>query len=202
MSKGRQRRLSTEVRRAQIADAARAVAVRYGTEHVTVRRIAKEIGVSEGALYRHFKSKRDILSLMVERIEEELVGDIEKGISAEDRPLEMLDKSLRNHISASEKRRGVSFQVVAEIISLGDKRLSKQASQALDAYTGRIRDILVRGIKAGEIRRDVDPDRVAMLIAAAVQGLVSRWALSNYAFNLEQEYASLWIVLREGIVPR
>src|SRR4030042_1049708 len=100
VSKGPQRRRSTEVRRTQIADAARTVAVKYGSEHITVRRIAKEIGVSEGALYRHFKSKRDILSLMVERIEEDLVGDIEKGSAAGSTPLGVLDSSLRNHVSA------------------------------------------------------------------------------------------------------
>lgn len=197
-----QRRQSTEVRRTQIADAARAVAVRYGSEHITVRKIAKEIGVSEGALYRHFKSKRDILSLMVERIEEDLVGDIEKGNSLGGTPLQVLDSSLRNHVSAIQQRKGISFQVIAEIISLGDKKLSKQASLALDAYTGRIRDILAKSIKSGETRRDLDPDKAAMLISAALQGLVSKWALGNYGFNLEQEYDSMWLVLREAIICR
>ncbi len=41
---------STVVRQRQIINAARKVIFKYGSEHVTVRRIAKEIGVSEGAL--------------------------------------------------------------------------------------------------------------------------------------------------------
>ncbi len=195
--KGRQ---STQVRRTQIADAARAIAVRHGSEHVTVRRIAKEIGVSEGALYRHFKSKRDILSFMVERIEEDLVKDLERGSGSGGTPLEVLDASLRSHVSSIQQRRGVAFQVVAEIISLGDKKLSKQASKALDSYTGRIRDILSAGIDGGQIRSDIDPGKAAILIAAALQGLVSRWALSNCDFNLEEQYESIWPIQREAIV--
>jgi AcrR family transcriptional regulator len=187
------------VRRRQIADAARTIAVKYGSEHITVRRIAKEIGVSEGALYRHFKSKRHILSLMVERIEEDLVGDIEKASTAGRTPLETLDRSLRNHVSAIQQRKGVSFQVIAEIISLGDKRLSRQASEAVSEYTRRIRDIVAAAISAGEIRKDMDPDKVAILIAATLQGLVSRWALRNYDFDLEKEYLSTWLLLREAI---
>lgn len=202
MRKGRQRRESTEVRRRQIADAAKTVAVKYGSEHITVRRIARQIGVSEGALYRHFKSKRDILSLMVERVEEDLVGDIEKSDAAGGTPLQILDRSLRNHVSAIKQRRGISFQVVAEIISLGDKKLSRQASQALEAYTQRIGDILSAAITAGEVRKDVDPDKAAVLIASTLQGMVSRWALGNYDFDLEQEYLSVWIILREAIVVR
>ena len=199
MARRPQKRRSTEVRRTQIADAARTVAVKYGSEHVTVRRIAKVIGVSEGALYRHFKSKHDILSLMVERIEEDLVGDIEKSCAAGGTPLVVLESSLRNHVSAIQQRRGVSFQVVAEIISLGDKKLSRQASQALDAYASRIQEILLAGIKAGEIRKGIDAEKAATLITAAIQGLVSRWALSNYSFNLEQEYESVWGILRAAI---
>lgn len=194
-----QKRQRTEVRRTQIADAARSVAVKYGSEHVTVRRIAKEIGVSEGALYRHFKSKHDILSLMVERIQEELVADIKESTAGQT-PLGTLESALKNHVSSMEQRRGVSFQVIAEIISLGDKKLNRQASEALDKYAGHIRDLLSVGIEAGEIRKDVDPDEAATLITAAIQGLVSRWALSNYAFNLEQQYLALWGMLRTTIV--
>ena len=201
MSKGPQRRQRTEVRRTQIADAARTVAVKYGSEHVTVRRIAKEIGVSEGALYRHFKSKHDILSLMVERIQEDLVADIKEGAAGQT-PLVILDSALRNHMSSMEQRKGVSFQVIAEIISLGDKKLNRQASEALDRYAGHIRDLLLEGTKAGEIRKDVDPEKAATLITAAIQGLVSRWALSNYSFNLEQEYDSVWSMLRAAIVSQ
>jgi AcrR family transcriptional regulator len=201
MAKGLRRRSNTEVRRMQIADAARAVAVRYGSEHVTVRRIAKEIGVSDGALYRHFKSKHDILSLMVERIQEDLVADIQRGAAGQT-PLGTLDIVLRNHISSIEQRKGVSFQVMAEIISLGDKKLNRQASEALDKYTGHIRDLLSEGMKAGEIRKDVDPEQTATLITATIQGLVSRWALSSYRFNLEQQYLALWNILRGAIVCR
>jgi hypothetical protein len=109
---------------------------------------------------------------------------------------------LRNHISSMEQRKGVSFQVIAEIISLGDKRLNRQASEALDSYAGHIRNILSEGIEAGEVRKDLDPEKATTLVSAAIQGLVSRWALSNYSFNLEQEYESIWGILRETIVAQ
>jgi len=194
-----QGRQSTEVRRTQIADAARKVAVKYGSEHVTVRRIADETGISEGAIYRHFKSKHDILSLMVERIQEDIVSGIVKGAAGKT-PLGVLESALLNHMSSIEQRKSVSFQVIAEIISLGDKRLNRQASEALDKYTAHIAELLSQGIEAGEIRKDVVPEETAILITAAVQGLVSRWALGNYSFNLEEQYLALWKSLRATIV--
>jgi AcrR family transcriptional regulator len=199
MVKKVQRRQSTEVRRGQIADAARALTVRHGTEHITVRRIAKEIGVSEGALYRHFKSKHDILSLMVERIQEDLVADINEG-AAERTPLQVLEHALQSHVSGIEQRQGVSFQVIAEVVSLGDKELNRQVSDALDRYTGRIRDLLSAGIEAKEVREEVDPEVAALAVASMIQGLVNSWSLSNYGFNLEERYELLWDILREALV--
>ena len=188
MPRKMQKRQNTEVRRRQIADAARELIIKYGSEHITGRRIAKEIGITEGAIYRHFKSKRDILSFLIEEIEATLVADIERGMTSGATPLQVIDNAMKSHISSIEQRRGVTFLVIAEIISLGDKKLNRQASEVLNRYKGRIRDIISEGIKSGEIRDDVAPETAAILLSATIQGLVNQWALSNYGFGLEESY--------------
>jgi len=202
MPKKMQKRRTTEVRRRQIADAARELIIKYGSEHITGRRIAKEIGITEGAIYRHFKSKRDILSFLIEDIEATLVADIERGMTSGATPLQVIDNTMKSHISSIEQRRGVTFLVIAEIISLGDKKLNRQASEVLNRYTGRIRDIISEGAKSGELRDDVAPETAAILLSATIQGLVNLWALSNYSFSLEESYLSLWRLLREVVIRK
>jgi len=202
MPKKIQKRRNTEVRRRQIADAARELIIKYGSEHITGRRIAKEIGITEGAIYRHFKSKRDILSFLIEDIEATLVADIERGMTSGATPLQVIDNTMKSHISSIEQRRGVTFLVIAEIISLGDKKLNRQASEVLNRYTGRIGDIISEGVKSGEIRDDVPPGTAAILLSATIHGLVNLWALSNYSFSLEESYLSLWRMLREAIIRK
>ena len=193
-----QKRQSTMLRRKQIIDALRKLIIEYGSENVTVRRIAKEIGVSQGAIYRHFKSKREILSFLVDYIEENLVGDVEKSES-QGSILQFLENILRNHISAVEQRKGVSFLVVAEIVSLGDKRLNKKIYEVLNNYMGHIKDVVVRGIKSGEIKPGIDPEMAATVFFSIVQGLVTIWALSNYAFALDEKYLGLWKFYRNAL---
>lgn len=197
-----QKRQRTEVRRAEIADAAGAVMVRHGSEHITIKEIAKEIRLSEGAIYRHFRNKRDILSLMVEHAEESLSDDIERSFASGGTPLQVLEHALQNHVSGIKKRQGVSFQVIAEVVSLGDKKLNRQVSEALDRYTGRIRDLLAAGIEAGEVKERVDPEAAALLIASMIQGLVNSWSLSNHGFDLEERYEVLWSILRGALVRK
>ncbi len=197
-------RRDTSVRRQQIVSAARKLIVKYGSEHVTVRRIAREIGVSEGAIYRHFKSKRDILSFLVDEIEDILMGDI-AGVCADAGELnsvEILKKIMQEHISSVEQRYGISFQVIAEIISFGDKKLNKKMYDVIDEYLARISVILADGVKAGVIRQDIDLWAVATLLFGTIQGLVNLWALSNYSFDLEQRYVPIFALLRETIIRR
>ncbi len=200
-----QERKTTLVRRRQIVAAARKLIVKTGSEHVTVRRIAKEIGVSEGAIYRHFKSKREILSFLVDEIEDILMSDIKKGdagAAGEPNAVEVLQSIISHHVSSIERRSGISFQVIAEIISFGDKKLNRKIYDVIDEYISRIRDILAEGVKEGVIKPDVDLDAVATLFFGVIQGLVSLWALSNYSFDLEQRYAPVFRFFRNAIVKR
>ncbi|MBI2858460.1 MAG: helix-turn-helix transcriptional regulator, partial [Chloroflexi bacterium] len=48
-------RHSTLVRRTEIIEAAKKIIVKFGSEHVTIKRLASEVGISQGAIYRHFR---------------------------------------------------------------------------------------------------------------------------------------------------
>ena len=87
---------NTELRQRQIVDAARKVIIKYGSENLTVKKIAKEVGISETDVYRHFKSKKDILFLLVEYIEQFLLEDISKAAHKRNKPLDILNDGLMN----------------------------------------------------------------------------------------------------------
>jgi AcrR family transcriptional regulator len=191
---------STQIRQKQIIDAAQSVIVKYGSEHVTIKRIAKEVGISEAAIYRHFKSKRDILSLMIDNIENTLITDIEMKPAHKSFTRETLEGVFRHHISQIIQRKGVSFQVIAEIISLGDKKLNRKVFAVIDNYTARIEDVLQKGVKAGILRQDIDLEAAAGLYFGMIQGLVNTWALSQYRYDLEKKYAPAWHIFLDAIV--
>ncbi len=197
-----QKREKTVVRQRQIIDAARKLIIKRGSEHVTVRTLAEAVGISEGAIYRHFKSKRDILSFLIDHIEESLLKDITEARDQGTSPLQALDGLMASHLSAIEQRRGISFQVIAEIISLGDRNLNKRVSGAINKYIARLEDLLSEGVRSGEIREDVDLNAAATLFFGMVQGLVSVWALSNYGFNLLEKYKPLWQLFLRSVAER
>lgn len=197
------KRKNTEFRQQQIIEAAAKLIFKYGSEHLTVKRIAAEVGISEAAIYRHFKSKKSILSFLLTHIEESLLGDISpETTGTEPLTLNTIENIIRNHFSAIGMRKGISFQVVAEVISLGDRKLNKQASQAIDKYISRLKELLTDGVRDGAVRQDIDLEASATLLFALIQGLVNIWSLSDGNFNLIEKYTSLWKIYREAVAPR
>jgi AcrR family transcriptional regulator len=191
---------STQIRQKQIIDAAQKVIVKYGSEHVTIKRIAKEVGISEPAIYRHFKSKRDILSLMIDDIENTLIADIKIKSNDKSFTFETFERVFKYHISHIIQSKGVSFQVIAEIISLGNKKLNKKVFAVINNYTIRIKDVLEKGMKAGILKQDIDLEGAANLYFGMIQGLVNTWALSQYSYDLEKKYASVWHIFLNTII--
>ena len=194
-----QRHKTTAVRKDQIVNAAKKLIIKHGSENLTIRAIAHEVGLSEGALYRHFKSKRDILSLLADTIEADLLGDIKVSNIEGESYSKILDNILKGHLSAIKQRQGISFQVIAMCISFGDKKLNKRLSEIIKKYVEEIKNLLRSGIESGELRQDLDLDGTALLFFGMIQSLVNIWALSNYEINLEETYESTWNTLKQCI---
>jgi AcrR family transcriptional regulator len=194
-----QKRRSTAIRKQQIIDAARKLIIRKGSEHLTVRALAKEVGLTEAAIYRHFKSKREILSFLMNHIMDGMLLDMDRTLANGMESLETVGCALRQHLSEIEQRKGMSFQIIAEIISLGDKRLNREVYEKLQMYIARLGQLLSQGSSSGHIRGDLDLEACATLLFGMIQGLVNIWALGGYNFDLAAKYESMWRIYQLAI---
>lgn len=191
---------TTMIRRAQISEAAGKLISKQGSENLTIKSIAAEVGISEAAIYRHFRSKKDVLMLLADHVGETIVNDIDGAAFGEPNSLTALETALNKHLSAIERRRGVSFQVISEIISLGDRELNERTYAALEKYVVKLERILNHASKQGVLREDLDIGSIARLISSLIQGLVNVWVLSNYTLDLKAEFNGMWRVLSRGIL--
>ncbi len=183
-------------RKEQIVNAARKLVIEVGSENVTVRRIAEEVGFTEAAVYRHFKSKKDILYLLVENIEKSLLSDL---TTRENRNGDVLETVLLRHLSSIEMRRGISFQVIAEIISLGDDKLNSRIYDTILKYVEELKTLLRKEIIRGKLRKDIDIDSTALLMFSVMQGISNIWTLSNYSFDPKAKFNAVLKTLRKGL---
>ncbi len=192
-------RKSSDVRKKQIIDAARKLMIKFGSEHITIRRLAKEVKITEAAIYRHFKSKRDILAFLTVHITETMLEEFTRPADGPIPTLEVINTILKKHLSIIEQKKGMSFQILAEIISFGDKRLNRLIADFVEKYIHRLEILLYEGVSAGLVRNDINLRSSAFLLFGMIQGLVNVWAINNYEFDLIEQYDSLWGVFRQAV---
>jgi AcrR family transcriptional regulator len=185
-------RSSTEERQRQIIDAARKIIATRGMEDLRIRDLAKEVGISEAAIYRHFLSKKDILLWLIDDIERTLLDTVDRAASEKSEPLESLENVLKAHLSYAEQRRGVSLIVISETLRLADKSLRERMFEVVNRYLSRIEELLARGVKRGQISQEIDLSTAALTFFAIIHTTVTLWALSNSAFSLAQRHKPLW----------
>ena len=192
----------TEVRRLEIIVAAQKIILTRGMGHLTIEAIAQEVGLTEGAIYRHFTSKQEVLLFLLEDVERTLFETLEKAKDKQGSSLMRLEEVLKADLSFLEGREGLSF-IISQAGYLGDPEIQDRVSRIVTRYLKTIEVILGEGVESGEIKQDIDREAAAILFLGMVQGCVT--ATSSRAIGdqgLVRWYLPLWNVYRDAVIFR
>jgi len=185
----------------KIVEAARKIIVSKGMENLTIREIASELKMTDGALYRHFKSKKEIISLLIDYIEDTLLTTVDVAAKKSNEPLKKLENIFLSHISYSEQRRGVSFIVISETLSLKDKSLQRKMFNVISRYLEKIMQILKEGVSTGSFRRNIDLCSSSIVFFGMIQAQVMLWVISGYQYSFKRiAIEQLFDIFEKGIM--
>ncbi|MFH1876182.1 MAG: TetR/AcrR family transcriptional regulator [Candidatus Omnitrophota bacterium] len=174
---------TTSIRREEILASARNIIAHKGFEHLTVRQIASDVKITEGALYRHFNSKQEIINLLIDDIDTTLMQAIEPAGLKEMTPLNQLKHILTAHLEYIEKRKATSFMLMNEILNLKDKRSQRKMLALVHKYLKRINAILLEGVRTKQFRGDINLTSAAILFFGMIQSVSTLWALSGFKYS-------------------
>ncbi|MGV8124742.1 MAG: TetR/AcrR family transcriptional regulator [Candidatus Xenobiia bacterium LiM19] len=189
-------------RKKEIVETARKIISSSGMQSLTINAIAKELKLTDGALYRHFRSKHEILEMLIEDIKETLFHTVESAAEGIDDPIKKLESIFSSHLSYLEQRRGVSFLVITETLNLQDKKLQRMMMEVLNDYLKMIESIIEKGITSGVFGRDIDLHSASTAFLGIIQSAVTLWALSGYRHSLGRKHHSLFNVFKSGVEKR
>lgn len=161
------RRLPRTLRRAEIADAILRLIGSRGVSALTMAAVAAEVGVTSGALFRHFATRDEMLEEAARRAEEILSTSFPP---AELPPLERLDRFVLHRAGALGDDAALAPMMLSEQLALAlppaaKRRLRAVAQRTLRFVVEALRDAASRG----EVRADVPPEDLALLVLGAVQ---------------------------------
>jgi len=183
-------------RQSEIVDQAIRLISEKGIQGMTVRSLARRIGVSEPALYRHFESKTDILLGILTRFEQSSLDSGAMPGLAESSGLDQIEEFFLATLSRFQRRPEIAAVIFAEEIFQNEPRLSEKVADIMRKHQEALLGLLTRGQACGEIRSDVNARSLGLLIQGGKRLLVSRWRISGHDFDLVAEGREFIGVLR------
>lgn len=161
------KRLSTELRQIELVDAALHLVATRGIAALSTRSLAEEVGLTSGALFRHFGSLDELLDAVVARVQSVLDATYPPGGLP---PRERLVRFAEARSGAVGAQVGVLRLVLSDQFRLA---LPRRGSARLGACVEKTRGFLVRALRDGQadgtIRDDVDPESLALVVMGTIQ---------------------------------
>ncbi|MBN1204647.1 MAG: TetR/AcrR family transcriptional regulator [Myxococcaceae bacterium] len=191
------RRLPQPERRAQIADAALRIIETRGIGQLTVAALAEEVGMTGGALYRHYASLEAVLEAVAERVSELLDESLPDPSLA---PLDWLERFIKSRSTAVSGHPGLARLLFSDQFALAMPQASiARLREAILKTFGGIAAALERGQEQGVIRRDLAP----LALVPAVAGIVQVLVLAQGGRVLEGMMSAdvAWPILRALLMP-
>ena len=111
-------------------------------EKVTTAALAKELDVSEAALYRHFASKAQMFEGLIEFIEQTLFGLVNKITAEEENGLKQIQAIISSLLSFAEKNSGMTRVLVGDALVNEDERLQARINQLHDRLEATLKQCL------------------------------------------------------------
>ena len=191
MRKGRPK-VKTEVRREQITQTVFDIIATKGVKGLTTSAIARNNGMSEANLYRHFKNKSEILESAVNKIGEGLLRNLETVQSATSwKPMLKLRRLFELHLKFIESNKGISRFVYSEEMHM-DYHLRGILFQIINGYMSGINRLIKEGQAQWDIHGKIDPQTLALSMIGIIQMITMRWSLKDFSFSIFDEGMSHW----------
>ena len=182
----------TEVRQEQIAQAALAVIARSGVVGLSVAGVAKEVGVVPSGIYRHYRSKDEILDVVIDLIAQRLLGNVQAVRMEVSDPLERLHRLLLRHLELIRKNSGIPRIVLSEEIFSGQPKRRLKVYRMVSNYLKEVAILVQEAQANGRADAAVDPDAAAAMFLGLIQPAAILWMMSDGEFDIDRHAEHAW----------
>jgi len=185
-------KLDTQVRREQIVQAALELVASQGLRRLSVAAVARRVGLVPSGIYRHYKSKDEILTALLDMLQQRIMDNVEAACRESRHPLEQLRALLMRHTRAIRENRAIPRIVFSDDVPAGDPRRKNQVLQIVTGYMQAVAQIIRRGQQQRVIRKDLDPDTAAMMFFGMIVPAGIRWHLTDGGFDVTRHAERAW----------
>jgi TetR/AcrR family transcriptional regulator len=168
-------------------------------DRITTAALARAVGVSEAALYRHFPSKARMFEGLISFAEESVFARINQILGEEKRTQVRTARVVYLLLGFSDRNPGITRVLLGDALVGERERLHERVQQFFERVDLQLRQIL----REAELRKDADlrasPEAAAALLTAFVEGRMQQFLRSRFTQSSLSAWEADWQVLSHGL---
>lgn len=191
-----------KTRRQQILEALASMLEASPGARITTAALAKEVGVSEAALYRHFPSKSKMFEGLIEFIEETLFSKMSLILSNESKPFDRCEKILYLLLVFCERNPGITRLLTGDALTGETERLRVRIGQLFDRLETQLRQVL----RDAEVREGykfgLSVNATVNLMLATAEGRIAQFVRSQFKRAPTELWQQQWSYMVHGLADQ
>lgn len=169
-------------------------------ERITTAALAREVGVSEAALYRHFPSKARMFEGLIKFIEETLFARITRIISEEESAELRCQNILLLVLTFCDKNPGMTRLLTGDALAGETERLRERIAQFFGRLEAQLKQVLREAQIRENLKTTISPAILANLLLAAAEGRLVQFVRSEFKTSPLEDWDTQWAYLSENLL--
>jgi AcrR family transcriptional regulator len=195
----RRQRLSAEERQEEIIKAAVELAGEQSVDKVTTQDMARAVGVTQGAIFRHFPTKDMIWLGVIHWVRGRLMSVLDMAADQGRDPLDSLEKMFYAHLGFVDKVPAIPKLIFTDQLLKKNPKIKELIRSILADYEARVTALLAQAKAQHLVRPDLDEHGAAVMFTGIIQGLVLRVSVIEAQKSLTSEGKLVFPIFLHGI---
>jgi len=166
---------------------------------ITTATLARAVGVSEAALYRHFASKAKMFEALIDFAEETIFSLVTRILEQETDADVRCDRIVKLLLGFAERNPGITRVLLGDALVGENERLRVRVVKFFDRVETQIKQILREANLGQGPRASGTIDVTANHIMTLIEGHMSRFVRTNFEKKPTAYVDEQWQVLRAGL---
>jgi len=186
-------------RKEQILQALALELERNPGERITTAGLARAVGVSEAALYRHFPSKAKMFEALIEFSEESVFGLITKVLVEQDGVFAQVERIIAIVLGFSAKNPGITRVLLGDALIGENERLLKRTDQFFQRIETQLRQVLREAELKGQFHYQGNIGYFAEILTSFMEGQLSRYVRTRFSRRPDENWPLKWLFLMKSL---
>lgn len=178
-------------RQFEIIAAAGKILSTSGVGGLTIKNLAREMGFSESAIYRHFGSKEEIVVAMLGYLAENMDERLNKVISNQKDPKENLEAIFLHQFAFFSNNPHFVVAVFSDGLMEASQKINAAILRIMQVKMKHLMPVIMLGQQQGLFTNAITTEEMMHIIMGSFRLQMFKWRIANFQFDIQRQGATM-----------